>query len=237
MLGPTFSALSGLNNASKRLQNSANNLANVQTSGFKKSDVNSVESKTGGTRVNSISKVNTQGGLIPTNNPLDLAINGNGFFQVANPNGGTSFTRSGSFNLNGAGQVVDSSGNALIPEINVPAGNNGISVGSNGQVSAQTPAGLEVAGQIQLANFNNPSGLSAAGGNLLNESAASGAPVAGNPGEGALGSVLSGFLEGSNVDIAEEMVDQIIAKAAFKANINVIKANDEMIGSLLDIKS
>jgi flagellar basal-body rod protein FlgG len=219
------------------LQNSANNLANVQTSGFKKSDVNSVESKTGGTRVNSISKVNTQGGLIPTNNPLDLAINGNGFFQVANPNGGTSFTRSGSFNLNGAGQVVDSSGNALIPEINVPAGNNGISVGSNGQVSAQTPAGLEVAGQIQLANFNNPSGLSAAGGNLLNESAASGAPVAGNPGEGALGSVLSGFLEGSNVDIAEEMVDQIIAKAAFKANINVIKANDEMIGSLLDIKS
>ena len=237
MLGPTFSALSGLNNASKRLQNSANNLANVQTSGFKKSDVNSVESKTGGTRVNSISKVNTQGGLIPTNNPLDLAINGNGFFQVANPNGGTSFTRSGSFNLNGAGQVVDSSGNALIPEINVPAGNNGISVGSNGQGSAQTPAGLEVAGQIQLANFNNPSGLSAAGGNLLNESAASGAPVAGNPGEGALGSVLSGFLEGSNVDIAEEMVDQIIAKAAFKANINVIKANDEMIGSLLDIKS
>ena len=237
MLGPTFSALSGLNNASKRLQNSANNLANVQTSGFKKSDVNSVESKTGGTRVNSISKVNTQGGLIPTNNPLDLAINGNGFFQVANPNGGTSFTRSGSFNLNGAGQVVDSSGNALIPEINVPAGNNGISVGSNGQVSAQTPAGLEVAGQIQLANFNNPSGLSAAGGNLLNESAASGAPVAGNPGEGALGSVLSGFLEGSSVDIAEEMVDQIIAKAAFKANINVIKANDEMIGSLLDIKS
>lgn len=237
MLGPTFSALSGLNSASKRLQNSANNLANVQTSGFKKSDVNSVENKNGGTSVSSISKVNTQGGLIPTNNPLDLAIEGNGFFQVANPNGGTSFTRSGSFNLNGAGQVVDSSGNALIPEINVPAGNNGISVGPDGQVSAQTGGGLEVAGQIQLANFNNPEGLSAAGGNLLNESAASGAPVAGNPGEGAFGSVLSGFLEGSNVDIAEEMVDQIVAKAAFKANINVIKANDEMIGSLLDIKS
>jgi len=237
MLGPAFSALTGINNASKRLQNSANNLANVQTSGFKKGEVNSVENKTGGTRVNSISKVNTQGGLIPTNNPLDLAIEGNGFFQVTNPNGGASFTRSGSFNLNGAGQVVDASGNALIPEINVPAGNNGISVGANGQVSAQTAAGLEVAGQIQLANFNNPEGLSAAGGNLLNESAASGAPAVGNPGEGVLGSVLSGFLEGSNVDIAEEMVDQIVAKAAFKANVNVIKANDEMIGSLLDIKS
>jgi len=237
MLGPTFSALSGLNNASKRLQNSANNLANVQTSGFKKSDVNSVDSKTGGTRVNSISKSNTQGGLIPTNNPLDLAIEGNGFFQVTNPNGGNSFTRSGSFNLNGAGEVVDSSGNALVPQINIPADNNGISVGSNGQVSAQTPGGLVVAGQIQLANFQNPEGLSAAGGNLLNESAASGAPAVSNPGEGGTGSVLSGFLEGSNVDIAEEMVDQIVAKAAFKANVNVIKANDEMIGSLLDIKS
>lgn len=237
MLGPAFSALSGLSNASKRLQNSANNLANVQTSGFKKSDVNSVDSKTGGTRVNSISKSNTQGGLIPTNNPLDLAIEGNGFFQVTNPNGGTSFTRSGSFNLNGAGEVVDSSGNALVPQINIPADNNGISVGSTGQVSAQTPGGLVVAGQIQLANFQNPEGLSAAGGNLLNESAASGAPVVGNPGEGGTGTVLSGFLEGSNVDIAEEMVDQIVAKAAFKANVNVIKANDEMIGSLLDIKS
>jgi flagellar basal-body rod protein FlgG len=232
MLGPTFSALTGLNNASKRLQNSANNLSNVQTAGFKKGEINSVENKTGGTGVNSISKVNTQGGLIPTNNPLDLAIEGNGFFKVTNPNGGASFTRTGSFNLNGAGQVVDSSGNALIPEINVPAGNNGISVGANGQVSTQTAGGLELAGQIQLANFNNPAGLSAAGGNLLNESAASGAP-----GEGTLGSVLSGFLEGSNVDIAEEMVDQIVAKAEFKANFNVITANDEIIGSLLDIKS
>jgi len=237
MLGPIFSALSGLSNASKRLQNSANNLANVQTAGFKKGEVNSVESKTGGTRVNSISKANTQGGLIPTNNPLDLAISGNGFFQVANPNGGASFTRSGSFSLNGAGQVVDASGNALIPEINITAGNNGISIGTSGQVSAQTAAGLEVAGQIQLANFNNPAGLSAVGGNLLNESAASGAPVVGNPGEGNFGGVLSGFLEGSNVDIASEMVDLIVAKAAFKANVNVIKASDEMLGTILDIKS
>jgi flagellar basal-body rod protein FlgG len=237
MLGPIFSALSGLSNASKRLQNSANNLANVQTAGFKKGEVNSVESKTGGTRVNSISKANTQGGLIPTNNPLDLAISGNGFFQVANPDGGASFTRSGSFSLNGAGQVVDASGNALIPEINIPAGNNGISIGTSGQVSAQTAAGLEVAGQIQLANFNNPAGLSAVGGNLLNESAASGAPVVGNPGEGNFGGVLSGFLEGSNVDIASEMVDLIVAKAAFKANVNVIKASDEMLGTILDIKS
>jgi flagellar basal body rod protein FlgG len=141
MLGPTFSALNGLNNASRRLQNSANNLANVQTAGFKKGEVTSVQSNSGGTRVNSVAKLNTQGGLIPTNNPLDLAIEGNEFFQVTNPN------------------------------------------------------------------------------------------------QGPFGSVLSGFHEGSNVDIAEEMVDQILAKEAFKANINVIKADDEMIGSLLDIKS
>ena len=237
MLGPTFSALTGLNNASKRLQNSANNLANVQTAGFKKGEVTSVQSKSGGTRVNSVAKVNTQGGLIPTNNPLDLAIEGNGFFQVTNPNGGASYTRSGSFSLNGAGQVVDSSGNALVPNINVPAGNNGISIGANGQISTQTAGGLEGAGQVQLANFNNPAGLSAAGGNLLNESAASGAPVVGNPNQGPFGSVLSGFLEGSNVDIAEAMVDQFVTKATFEANVNVIKANDEMIGSLLDIKS
>ena len=143
MLGPTFSALTGLKNSTKRLQNSANNLANVTTSGFKKGKVNSIENKTGGAQVNSISKINTQGGLLPTNNPLDLAIEGKGFFQVTNPNGGTSFTRSGSFKLNGAGQVVDASGNALTPEINVPAGNNGIIVGTNGQVTGQTMEGLE----------------------------------------------------------------------------------------------
>ena len=238
MLGPIFNAFSGLSNASKRVQNSANNLSNVQTPGFKKGQVNSVDSKTGGTRVNSISKVNTQGGgFLPTNNPLDLAIQGNGFFQVANPNGGTSFTRSGSFSLDGAGTVVDSSGNPLVPAINIPPNNNGISVGESGQVSAQTPDGPVVAGQIQLASFTNPSGLSAAGGNLFNESAASGEPQVGIPGAGGNGTVLSGFLEGSNVDIAEEMVDQIVSKAAFKANVNVIKASDEMLGSILDIKS
>ena len=214
MLGPIFSALTGLSNATKRLQNSANNLANVQTSGFKKGEVISIENKSGGTRVNSITKSNTQGGFIPTKNPLDLAIQGGGFFQVANPNG-----------------------NILTPEVNVPRANNGIIVGANGQVSVQTPAGLEVTGQIQLANFNNPAGLIAAGGNLFDESATSGAPIMGIPGEGALGSVVAGFLEGSNVDITEEMIDQIVSKAAFKANVNVIKANDEIIGSLLDTKS
>jgi flagellar basal-body rod protein FlgG len=237
MLGPIFSALTGLKNASQRLQNSANNVANVNTPGFKKSDVNSVELQSGGTRVNDISKSNTQGALIPTNNPLDLAIDGNGFFQVTNPNGGTSFTRSGSFKQDNAGNIVDASGNALVPAVNIPGNNTGISVDANGQISSQVGGQAEVAGQLQLANFQNPSGLQAAGGNLLNESAASGAPVAGNPGTGGLGTVRSGFLEGSNVDITEEIVDQIVSKVAFKANVNVIKANVELIGTILDIKS
>jgi flagellar basal-body rod protein FlgG len=187
--------------------------------------------------VNDVSKSNTQGALIPTGNPLDLAISGKGFFQVTNPNGGTSFTRSGSFKLDGGGNIVDGSGNALVPAVNVPGNNTGISVGANGQISAQVGGQPEVLGQIQLANFANPSGLSAAGGSLLNESAGSGAPVVGGPGEGGRGTVLSGFLEGSDVDITEEIVDQIVAKAAFKANINVIKTNDELLGTILDIKS
>lgn len=237
MLGPLSSALTGLSNASKRLQNSANNVANINTAGFKKSDVNSAEMKSGGTRVNDISKSNTQGALIPTNNPLDLAIDGDGFFQVENPSGGTSFTRSGSFKLGSDGNIVDASGNTLQPAINIPGNNTGTSVSGNGQVSAQVGGQAEVAGQIQLARFQNPSGLTAGGGNLFNESASSGAPVVGNPGQGGLGTVRSGFLEGSNVDITEEIVDQIVAKAAFKANANVIKTNDEMLGTILDIKS
>jgi flagellar basal-body rod protein FlgG len=237
MLGPILSALSGLKNTSQRLQNSANNVANVNTAGFKKSDVNSVESKSGGTWVNDISRSNTQGLLIPTGNPLDLAIDGNGFFKVTNPNGGTSFTRSGSFKQDGEGNIVDASGNTLLPTINVPKNNTGIRVESNGQISSHFGRQPEVAGQLQLANFQKPSGLTAAGGNLFNESASSGAPVVGNPGTVGLGSVRSGFLEGSNLDITEEIVEQIVSKVAFKANINVIKANDELLGRILDIKS
>jgi flagellar basal-body rod protein FlgG len=236
MLGQMFSALSGLSNASQRLQNSANNVANVNTAGFKKSDVNSVDNKSGGSRINEISRSQTQGSLILTGNPLDLAIDGDGFFQVTNPNGGTSFTRSGSFKQDGGGNIVDASGNTLLPAINVPGNNIGITVSSNGQISSQLGEKPEVVGQLQLANFQLPSGLTAAGGNLFNQSAASGAPDTANPGAGGLGTVRSGFLEGSNVDITEEIVDQIASKVAFKANINVIKANGEMLGSILDIK-
>ena len=237
MLGPIFSVFTGLKNSAQRLQNSANNLANINTPGFKKSDVNSVELKSGGSRLNDVSKSNTQGSLIPTGNPLDLAIEGKGFFQVTNQNGGISFTRSGNFRLDAGGNIVDSSGNALAPQVNIPGQNTGISVGLGGAISAQIEGQAQAVAQIQLASFQNPSGLQAAGGNLLDQTASSGTPIVGNPGAGGLGNVRSGFLESSNVDITEEIVDQIVASAAFKANVNVIKTNDEMLGSILDIKS
>ncbi|PIQ97904.1 MAG: flagellar basal body rod protein FlgG, partial [Nitrospinae bacterium CG11_big_fil_rev_8_21_14_0_20_56_8] len=179
MISGMFNALSGLNVASRRLQNSANNLANVRTSGFKKGEVNVSESRSGGAKVDAVSKVNTQGGLIPTDNPLDLAISGNGFFQVGLANGGVGFTRSGSFKVDGGGRIVTANGEPLVPEINIPANATGVSVEPSGQVTAAVAGGNQVLGQIQLATFNNPGGLSAQGGNVFTESAGSGAPVAG----------------------------------------------------------
>ncbi|KMP10777.1 hypothetical protein UZ36_06630 [Candidatus Nitromaritima sp. SCGC AAA799-C22] len=237
MLNGMFNALSGLRTSAQRLQNSANNLANVQTSGFKKSTVNTSEVQSGGSQVTSTTRVNVQGGIQPTGNPTDLAIDGNGFFQVALPNGGTGFTRSGRFTTDAGGNLVTADGNALVPPINIPGNSTGVSVESSGQVSAQVGGNAQGLGQIQLANFNNPSGLTPQGNNIFIESNASGAPVVGNPGVGGNGTILSGSLELSNVDIAEEMVNQITAKAAFTANARVIRAADEMLGTILDIKS
>jgi len=237
LINGMFNALSGMNAATKRLQNSANNIANLQTPGFKKSDVVSSSLKPGGTTVTAVSRSNAQGGLIPTSNPLDLAISGNGFFQVQSNGGGVAFTRSGSFKVGGDGRLTTANGEALIPEINVPGDATQISVDSQGQVSARVGGANEVLGQIQLANFNNSSGLSSQGGNTFTESSASGAPVAGAPGDGGFGTIVSGALESSNVDIAEEIVGQTISEAAFKANANIIRATDEMLGTLLDIKA
>ncbi|QPJ64552.1 MAG: flagellar hook-basal body complex protein [Candidatus Nitrohelix vancouverensis] len=237
MINGLFNALSGMNVASRRLQNSSNNLANLQTSGFKKGEVASVENRNGGSSVSAVSKVNSQGPLQQTGNPLNLAINGNGHFQVTRANGAPGFTRAGNFSVDGQGRMVTPNGEPLVPEINIPAGATQISVGSNGQVTARVGGENQILGQIQLSSFNNPEGLTAQGENLFSESAASGAPVAGNPGDGGFGTVLSGVLEMSNVDIAEEMVDQIVSKAAFQANANMVRAADEMLGTILDIKA
>ena len=237
MLGGMLNALSGLRAASKKLQNSANNIANVQTPGFKKSQLDLTAMTNGGVRVSSTSRTNTQGAIAQINHPFTLAISGRGFFQVALPDGESRFTRGGTFKLDGTGRMVNSDGNPVTPEITIPGNATGISVGSMGEVSYTSGGETQNAGQLLLADFNNPSGLTALGGNLLGETSASGVAVAGNPGTGGFGTVISGAFELSNVDITSEVVDQIATTAAFKANAQVIKVTDEITGSILDTKA
>lgn len=237
IINSLFSALSGLRTSSRKLEVSANNVANLQTPGFKKSRAEISEVSAGGAQVSAISRSATPGSLIPTSNPLDLAVNGDGFFQVALPGGGIGFTRSGSFKVDSSGQIVTADGKSLTPKVTVPGDATAVSIDSAGQVSAIAGGSSQVIGQIELSRFNDAAGLTALGGNVLTESSASGSPVSGRPGTGQFGTVISGALESSNVDIAEEAVGQILAKTAFKASANVIRASDELIGTLLDIKS
>ncbi|MDA0692348.1 MAG: flagellar hook-basal body complex protein [Nitrospinae bacterium] len=230
-----FSALSGMRTSATKLQTSANNLANLQTPGFKKSRTEISDVSSGGAQVSAVTRLSTPGSPIPTTNPLGLAVNGEGYFQVSLADGGTGFTRAGSFKIDNTGQITTSSGNPLSPPVSVPGNATGVSIDSSGQVSAIVGGSSVTVGQIELAQFNNPGGLTAEGGNLF--SASSGPSVSGTPGSGSRGTVISGALESSNVDIAEEIVGQIVSKAAFKANASVIRAADELIGSLLDIKS
>ena len=237
MINGMFNALSGLRTSAQKLQNSANNLANLQTSGFKKSTVTAGEVKSGGSQLTSTTRVNFQGMILPTGNPTDLAIAGAGFFQVALPNGDVGFTRAGQFTTNADGNMATADGNEIIPLINIPGNSKGVSIDSNGQVSAMVGDFMQVVGQIQLVDFNNPSELSPQGNNLFTESNSSGAPIVGNPGTGGNGTILSGSLEMSNVDTAEEMIGQITTQTAFSANAKIIRTADEIIGTILDIKS
>lgn len=237
MLDAISNALSGLKVSTQRVDNSANNLANLQTPGFKAGSVDTADVASGGAAVSSISKPDTPGPIMTTSNPIDIAIGGGGYLQVALPNGGTGYTRAGSLKLDSGGRLVTSDGLPVTPAITVPGGSTQLSIGSGGDVSAMVGGNAVALGQIQLANFNNPSGLQALGGNLFSQTAASGAPVTGNPGAGGFGSLVSGAVEDSNVDIPTEMVNLMISKIAFNANINVIKTAQNMTGALLNIKA
>ncbi len=232
-----YNALSGLRTSARNLENSANNVANLNTPGFKKGETQIADNATGGSQVLGIRKNTAPGALIPASDPFALAVNGDGYFQVSLEGGGTGYTRAGGFKVDASGQLTTFSGDPLSPPISVPQGATGVSVAPTGQVTAQVGGSSVTLGTIELADFNNPGGLTAQGGNLFTASQASGAAVTGLPGTGGRGTVVSGALESSNVDLAEEAINQIIAKTAFKANANVIKASDEMLGTLLDIKS
>ena len=231
----------------------ANNLANVNTAGFKRSQVNfqnllyikmeepgtevasGINSPSGievgsGVRVASTIKVFSAGGLENTANPLDIAISGDGFLQVTMPNGDLRYTRDGSLLTNANGELVTSSGYTIEPAISVPIDAISVSIEKDGGVNIVDSSGSQsVVGTIQLARFPNPSGLSSEGGNLLAENVASGTPTTGTPGENGIGTIQSGFLEKSNVQMVTELVNLITAQRAYEINSRAIKVGDDML--------
>jgi flagellar basal-body rod protein FlgG len=232
----------------------ANNLANANTNGFKARRTQFADliyqnliqpgaaagSQTTipsglqvglGTRPSSNDIISLQGTFTETDNPLDLAIEGKGFFQIRLPSGDTAYTRDGGFQLDATGNIVTADGNPLEPQITIPAQAQSITIAADGTVS-YTQAGQaasQVVGQIQLANFANPAGLNSLGGNLFAQTDASGDPTVGVPGgQEGIGSLMQGYVEGSNVNIVNEFVNLIVSQRAYDANSKVVKAADEM---------
>lgn len=227
-------AVSALRAAFQRQATTANNIANVSTPGFKSRRVHLQDTRTGGVEVAAIQRNLAQGPLQPTGRPLDLAVSGPGFLAVDGPRG-QRFTRFGAFGLDANGRIVDSAGNFLAPGFDVPADAVAVNVARNGTVSATMADGsIQNLGSAQVFTFANPEGLQAVGGGLFSPTAASGAPVAGTPGTGGFGEMIAGFLEDSNVNLARELTDQILNKALLSANIASIRAQDDMLGELLD---
>lgn len=236
-----------------KLQAIANNLANVNTVGFKRDRVMfedlfyQVERQPGatgddgsaapagvqlgnGTRLVGTQKIFTNGGLQTTGQSMDVAIVGQGFLQVEGPNGRPAYTRAGQLQVNAEGRLTNAQGLRLQPEITVPAGAT-LTISENGNVMATVPGGAAPTelGQLRLTNFTNPTGLLALGDNIYQETTASGAPTEGVPGTDGMGKIKQGALEGSNVQVVEEMVDMIAAQRTYEMNTKVLSAADSML--------
>jgi len=184
-----------------------------------------------GTRAASNEIIFTQGNFTQTSNPMDLVIQGNGFFQVRTASGDLAYTRAGQFQLNRDGSMVDANGNLLDPQITLPQNAQAITIATDGTVSYTVPGqtAAQTAGQIQLATFINPAGMNSLGQNLYQPTNASGDPIVGNPGgQEGLGTLLQGYTEQSNVSVVDEFVNLIVSQRAYEANSKVIKAADEM---------
>ncbi len=254
MIRSLWTSATGMQAQALNLDVIANNLANVNTAGFKKSraefqdllyetlrpagTASSQDTQVPagiqighGTRPSTVLKIFSQGNMENTKNELDLAIEGDGFFQIILPNGETAYTRDGSFKLDSDGRIVNSDGFALEPEISIPSDALSISVGIDGTVSVlqagdSTPSEI---GTIELARFVNPAGLISTGRNLYITSEASGDEMTGTPGEDGLGSIAQGFLEMSNVSVVDEMVSMITAQRAYEINSKAIQTSDDML--------
>lgn len=260
MIRALYSAASGLEAQQLTIDVIANNLANVNTAGYKQSrsefqdllyqnvrasgaaSSTSTDLPVGlqvglGSRPVATTRLFTQGDFRQTGNPLDLVIEGNGFFQVRLPNGDIAYTRAGSFHLNREGSVVTADGNPLDPQITIPNDALTISVGTDGTVSVTQPGQSQAqqVGTIQLAIFQNPAGLNSIGKNLFMPTTSSGEPITGPAGENGIGTINQGFLEQSNVSVVEEMVNMIVGERAYEINSKVVRAADEMLQTMNNV--
>ncbi len=228
--------LTGLRAAQDRLDTSANNIANATTPGFRAQRVEQATGPQGqGVRTVSTSRNSAQGVIVTTGRELDIALGAGEFLQVQTENG-VAFTRDGSLQITGDGRLATSAGQPLIPEIRIPEGASTVAIAPNGQVTAILPDGsTQLLGSIEVATYTNPDGLSALGGNLFSQTLASGELRFGEPGIAGGGGLIPSALELSNVDLAEEMVNIILARASFRSNVNALRAQSNMLGSILDI--
>ncbi|MFN8542731.1 MAG: flagellar basal-body rod protein FlgG [Candidatus Binatia bacterium] len=254
MIRALYTAATGMNAQQLNIDVIAHNLANVNTAGFKKSradfqdllyqtqqapgspNTTTTSSPTGiqvglGARPAAVTRIHTQGDYSQSGNELDVAIEGNGLFQIQLPDGTTGFTRSGAFKLDTQGRIVTSEGNPVDPPVSVPDGSKDVTIGQDGTVSALLPGSTNPTqlGQIQLARFQNPPGLRALGKNTFQETETSGSPQLGTPGQENRGTLIQGFLENSNVSVVEELVGLIIGQRAYEVTSKAIQTADEML--------
>jgi flagellar basal-body rod protein FlgG len=253
MLRALYSSASGMEALQLNIDNIAHNLANVNTTGFKQrrtqfqdllyqnlvapgsSASTSTEVPTGlqiglGTRAVSNEIVFLQGDYVETGNELDLVIEGRGFFQVRLPDGQIAYSRGGAFHLDRDGNLVTSSGDPLEPQVSIPREATKISIASDGTVSVNLPGqtNAQQVGRIELAVFANPAGLNSVGRNLFLQTASSGDPLTGSPGENGVGTLLQGFLEHSNVNVVKEMINLIVSQRAYESSSRVVRTADQM---------
>jgi flagellar basal-body rod protein FlgG len=255
MIKALFTSATGMKAQQLTIDNTANNLANVNTTGFKRSqlefqDLIYVTARSAGTdaaqglqvptglqigsgvRPAATTKIFSEGVLENTEHQLDVAIEGEGFFQITLPSGDTRYTRDGAFRMSSTGNLVNTDGFLLQPQITIPQDAIAIAIGTDGTISVVTgssPNAAVTVGNIQLVRFPNPAGLSSEGRNLFAETAASGSPTTGTPGESGMGTLQQGFLERSNVEVVTELINLILAQRAYEINSRTIRASDEML--------
>jgi len=261
MIRALYTAATGMNAQETKMNVSANNLANASTTGFKRARtefedllaerIQSADAPDGqggtratplevglGVRAAATTRSFAQGDMLNTGNPLDITIQGNGFFKVQRPNGLLAYTRAGNLSLDATGRLVTQNGMVLDPSITVPQDAQQIVVRQDGMVTAQVPGQTDVVelGTIELAMFQNAGGLHGLGGNLYESTPASGLPVLARPGEQGAGTLAQGFLEGANVSTVEEMIGLITTQRAYEMNSKVISTADQMLSRLTQIR-